>query len=118
MPVLAWMGWLWRPLRRLMVACAIAAGLALMLYGNDLARAEQVFFLKYLFSSQSAILWMSALFALAMVCYWIGFFSPTAAWLGTALTWGAVFAGVTGLLVRWREGHLMGPDLGLSLIHI
>ena len=38
-PVLAWMGWLWRPLRRLMVACAIAAGLALMLYGNDLARA-------------------------------------------------------------------------------
>ena len=59
-PALAWLGWLWRPLRRLMVACAIAAGLALMLYGNDLARAEQVFFLKYLFSSQSAILWMSA----------------------------------------------------------
>ena len=88
---------------RLMVACAIAAGVALMLYGNDLARAEQVFFLKYLFSSQSAILWMSALFALAMVCYWIGFFSPTAAWLGTALTWGAVFAGTTGMLVRWRE---------------
>ena len=71
-----------------------------------------MFFLKYLFSSQSAILWMSALFALAMVCYWIGFFSPTAAWLGTALTWGAVFAGTTGMLVRWREGHLMGPDLG------
>ena len=111
-PALAWLGWLWRPLRGLMVACAIAAGVALMLYGNDLARAEQVFFLKYLFSSQSAILWMSALFALAMVCYWIGFFSPTAAWLGTALTWGAVFAGTTGMLVRWREGHLMGPDLG------
>ena len=111
-PALAWLGWLWRPLRHLMIACAIAAGLALMLYGNDLARAEQVFFLKYLFSSQSAILWMCALFALAMVCYWIGVFSPTAAWLGTALTWGAVFAGVTGLLVRWREGHLMGPDLG------
>ena len=111
-PALAWLGWLWRPLRGLMVACAIAAGVALMLYGNDLARAEQVFFLKYLFSSQSAILWMSALFALAMVCYWIGFVSPTAAWLGTALTWGAVFAGTTGMLVRWREGHLMGPDLG------
>ncbi len=75
-PVLAWMGWLWRPLRRLMVACAIAAGLALMLYGNDLARAEQVFFLKYLFSSQSAILWMCALFALATVCYWIGRSAP------------------------------------------
>ena len=28
------------------------------------------------------------------------------------MTWGAVFAGTTGMLVRWREGHLMGPDLG------
>lgn len=111
-PALVWLGWLWRPLRRLMLACALAVGLALMLYQNDLARAEQVFFLKYLFSSQSAILWMSALFLLATACYWIGIMSPTAAWLGTALTWGAVFAGVTGLLVRWREGHLMGPDLG------
>src|SRR5690606_38523048 len=110
--VLTWMGWLWRPLRRLMVACALAAGLALVLYQNDLARAEQVFFLKYLFSSQSAILWMSALFILATACYWIGLFSPTAAWLGTALTWGAVFAGVTGMLVRCRDGPLMGPDLG------
>src|SRR5690606_827104 len=44
-----WMGWLWRPLRRLMIACALAAGLAVLLYGNDLGRAEQVFFLKYLF---------------------------------------------------------------------
>jgi len=111
-PVLAWLGWLWRPLRRLMIACALASGLAILLYHGDLARAEQVFFLKYLLSSQSAILWMSALFVLATVCYWIGFVSPTAAWLGTALTWGAVFAGVTGMLVRWREGHLLGPDIG------
>ncbi|KCV11463.1 hypothetical protein AZ25_0094, partial [Bordetella holmesii 04P3421] len=43
-PALAWLGWLWRPLRLLMVACALAAGLALLLYQNDLARAEQVFF--------------------------------------------------------------------------
>jgi len=111
-PGIAWLGWLWRPLRRLIVASALASGLALLLYHDDLARAEQVFFLKYLLSSQSAILWMSALFMLATLCYWIGFVSPTAAWLGTALTWGAVFAGVTGMLVRWREGHLMGPDIG------
>lgn len=109
---LTWLGWLWRPLRRLMIACALATGLALLLYQHDLAQAENAFFLKYLFSSQSAILWMSALFILATICYWIGIFSPTSAWLGTALTWGAVFAGLTGLLVRWREGHLMGPDLG------
>jgi cytochrome c-type biogenesis protein CcsB len=109
---MTWLGWLWRPLRRLMIACALATGLALWLYQADLARADQVFFLKYLFSSQSAILWMCALFILATICYWVGILSATAAWLGTALTWGAVFAGVTGLLVRWREGHLMGPDLG------
>jgi len=111
-PFLAWLGWLWRPLRSLMIACFLAAGFAIYLYQGDLARAEQVFFLKYLFSSQSAILWMCALFLIAMVCYWVGFVSATAAWLGTALTWGAVFSGLTGLLVRWHEGHLMGPDLG------
>ena len=111
-PVLTWLGWLWRPLRVLLVACGIAAGTAVILYGHDLARAEHDFLLKYLLSSQSAILWMSALFILATVCYWLGFFSPTCAWLGTACTWGAVFAGLTGMLVRWRESHLMGPDLG------
>lgn len=111
-PFVTWLGWLWRPMRRLMIAVAMSSLFAIWLYQGDLGRAEQVFFLKYLFSSQSAILWMCALFMIAMVCYWIGFISQTAAWLGTALTWGAVFAGVTGLLVRWREGHLLGPDLG------
>lgn len=111
-PALTWLGWLWRPLRTLMIAMGIASLFAIWLYQGDLARAEQVFFLKYLFSSQSAILWMSVLFVIATFCYWAGFVSTTAAWLGTALTWGAVFAGSTGMLVRWREGHLMGPDLG------
>ncbi|WP_019937354.1 c-type cytochrome biogenesis protein CcsB [Bordetella sp. FB-8] len=110
--VLTWLGWLWRPLRGLLVACGLAAGLALVLYGHDLARADHEFLLKYLLSSQSAILWMCALFILATVCYWLGFFSPTCAWLGTVCTWGAVFAGLTGMLVRWRESHLMGPGLG------
>ena len=111
-PALAWLGWLWRPLRVLLIACGLAAGLAVALYGHDLSRAEHDLLLKYLLSSQSAILWMSALFILATVCYWLGFFSPTCAWLGTACTWGAVFAGLTGMLVRWRESHLMGPGLG------
>ncbi|NYT82055.1 c-type cytochrome biogenesis protein CcsB [Alcaligenaceae bacterium] len=116
---LSWMAWLWRPLRTIMIACGASALFAIWLYSGgqglaqgDITRAENVFFLKYLFSSQSAILWMCALFVLAMVCYWAGFFSKTAAWLGTALTWGAVYAGTTGMLVRWREGHLLGPDIG------
>ena len=111
-PFLTWLGWLWRPLRTLMIVMALAAGLALWLYQGDIARADQAFLLKYLLSSQSAILWMCALFVVATFCYWVGLASPTAAWLGTALTWRAVFAGSTGMLVRWREGHMLGPDIG------
>jgi len=111
-PAMVWLGWLWRPLRTLMVASGLTALFSIWLYQGSLERADQVFLLKFLLSSQSAILWMCMLFVLATVCYWIGFVSKTAAWLGTALSWGAVYAGVTGLLVRWREGHLMGPDLG------
>lgn len=111
-PSLVWLGWLWRPLRTLMVASGLSALLAIWLYQGDIANADRAFLLKYLFSSQSSILWMCALFVIATVCYWIGFVSQTAAWLGTALSWGAVFAGTSGMLVRWREGHLMGPDLG------
>jgi cytochrome c-type biogenesis protein CcsB len=111
-PSVVWLGWLWRPLRTLLIAVGISSLFAIWLYDGDIARADQVFFLKYFFSSQSAILWMCALFVLATVCYWIGFVSPTAAWLGTAFSWGAVYTGSTGLLVRWREGHLLGPDLG------
>ena len=111
-PSLVWLGWLWRPLRTLMIASGLSALLAIWLYQTDLSNAVQLFLLKYLFSSQSSILWMCALFVIATVCYWIGFASQTAAWLGTALSWGAVYAGTSGMLVRWREGHLMGPDLG------
>jgi len=111
-PSIVWLGWLWRPLRTLLVISGLSALFAIWLYQADINRAEQVFLLQYLFSSQSAILWMCMLFVLATICYWMGFFSQTAAWLGTALSWGAVYAGTTGLLVRWREGHLMGPDLG------
>ena len=111
-PFIVWLGWLWRPLRTLLVVSGLTALFAIWLYQGDLARADQAFLLKYLLSSQSAVLWMCVLFVVATICYWVGLFSKTAAWLGTALTWSAVFAGTTGLLVRWREGHLLGPDLG------
>ena len=111
-PFVVWLGWLWRPLRTYMVASGLTALFAIWLYDGNLANADQNFFLKYFFSSQSAILWMCLMYLLATVCYWIGFASTTAAWLGTFLSWGATYAGTVGLLVRWREGHLMGPDLG------
>ncbi|RIY41471.1 c-type cytochrome biogenesis protein CcsB [Neopusillimonas maritima] len=118
-PATVWLGWLWRPLRTLLIASGVSALLAIWLYSagqglgqGDISRGDSVFLLKYLFSSQSAILWMCALFVLATIAYWVGFFSQTAAWMGTGLTWAAIYAGTTGLLVRWREGHLLGPDIG------
>ena len=118
-PFVAWLGWLWRPLRTITLACGLTALLAIWLYSTgdglingDIQKADSVFLLKYLLSSQSAILWMCSLFILATVLYWAGFFSDTAAWMGSGLTWAAVYAGTTGLLVRWREGHLLGPDIG------
>jgi len=84
------------------------------LYHGDLARAEQVFWLKYLISSQSAIMWMSALFVLATGAYWLGLIarSAFAAKVGSSLTWSAVSMGLIGLLVRWYESYLMGHDIG------
>lgn len=118
-PLLAWMGWLWRPLRTMTVVICAVSVFAIWLYspdGNlangDIYRSETVFFLKYLISSQSAILWMCALFVLATAMYWVGLFSPTVAWIASGMTWAGVYAGAIGLLVRWREGHLLGPDIG------
>jgi len=118
-PMLVWMGWLWRPLRTLSVVAGLVALLAVWLYSGgaglhqgDITRAESVFLLRYLLSSQAAVLWMCALFVLATASYWVGYVSHTAAWLGSGLTWAAVYAGTIGLLVRWREGHLLGPDIG------
>jgi cytochrome c-type biogenesis protein CcsB len=84
------------------------------LYAGDLARGQDQFLLKYLLSSQSAILWMCALFAFATVAYWVGLLArgATALWMGTVLTWAASVFGLVGLLVRWHETHLISPDVG------
>jgi cytochrome c-type biogenesis protein CcsB len=113
-PALVCLGWAWRPLQWLMGILALSMMATVGLYGGQIDQAEKAFLLKTLFSSQSAILWMSFLFLLAMICYWIGLVGRvgTATWLGSALSWGAVFAGWHGLLARWHESHLLGPDLG------
>lgn len=113
-PVFGWLGWAWRPLRNLLAGAAAIALFAVWLYAGNLQRAEQAFFLKYLFSSQSAILWMCALFFMATAAYWIGLAlrSSFAAATGTALTWAAVVAGLAGMLVRWYESYLVGTDIG------
>ena len=113
-PVVAYMGYRWGALKALVSAVAVLSLGSLAMYGGSLASAEQRFFLKYLLSSQSAILWMGVLFVLATAAYWIGLLgrSPTASFVGTACTWGAVLMGFTGMFVRWYESYLIGPDVG------
>jgi cytochrome c-type biogenesis protein CcsB len=119
-PALVWLGWFWRPLRWLMVVVAALALLAIWLYHGpegqaDLARADQVFLLKYFLSSQSAILWMSMLFFMSTVFYWLGLLTRAGASLealGSRMAWVALTLALVGSLVRWFESHQIGPDIG------
>jgi cytochrome c-type biogenesis protein CcsB len=113
-PALVVLGWRWKPARLLMAGFAATALLSIDLYQGDLARADTAFFLKYFLSSQSAILWMSALFVLATLFYWIGMLARSASGgaIGSRLTWFAVLMGFTGMMVRWYESYLIGADVG------
>jgi cytochrome c-type biogenesis protein CcsB len=115
-PSVIWLGWFWRPLQVLMAGVTVASLLAIASYQGDLARAEQVFWLKYFLSSQSAILWMSVLFFMSTVFYWLPIFirgqGGSLELLGSRLAWAAVTMALIGTMVRWYEGHQMGPDIG------
>jgi cytochrome c-type biogenesis protein CcsB len=82
--------------------------------GPSLARAEQAFFLKYMLSSQSAILWMSVFFFLSTIFYTLALATRSGrlAPIASKLSWWAVAIGLTGMLVRWYESYLMGTDIG------
>ncbi|MBR8060288.1 c-type cytochrome biogenesis protein CcsB [Burkholderia dolosa] len=114
MPALVALGWRWKPARLMMASIAVLSLASIQIYQGDLARADSAFFLKYFLSSQSAILWMSALFVLATVFYWIGMLarSESGSAIGQKLTWVAVLMGFTGLMVRWYESYLIGADVG------
>jgi cytochrome c-type biogenesis protein CcsB len=115
-PAAVWIGWFWRPLRALMLAVAGFSLLAILAYQGSLARAEDVFWLKYFLSSQSAILWMSVLFFMSTIFYWIGMFSPRQGdameRIGSRMAWVAVGMALTGTMVRWYESYLIGADVG------
>jgi len=108
------MGWLWKPARALMFYVAVISLFAINLYGTNLAAGEENFFLKFLFSAQSATMWMSALFVMATIAYFVELFSGNAftGKVATAMTWSATAMGFIGLLVRWRETYLHGIDIG------
>jgi len=111
---LGWMGQNWPGFRIHIAAVTGLSLLAVQLYGNDLKLADQNFFLNYLLSSQSAIMWMSALFVMATAAYFIGLFSRSefVEKVGSAMTWSGVTMGIVGLMVRWRESYLISHDVG------
>jgi cytochrome c-type biogenesis protein CcsB len=117
-PALAILGWAWKPLRSLMIGSTILTFLAIYFYqtpeGGALARAEQAFFLKYMLSSQSALLWMSVFFSFSTFFYTLNLFfrSQNMGTTGSKFCWAAVYIGLTGMLVRWYESYLMGADIG------
>jgi cytochrome c-type biogenesis protein CcsB len=114
------MGWFWRPLRALMLVVTLASLLGIWSYQGDLASAEQVFWLKYFLSSQSAILWMSVLFFMGTLFYWLGMIagqgeggrSASFELMGSRIVWAAIAMALIGTMVRWYEGYLIGPDVG------
>ena len=113
-PTFAWLGWHWKPVRWLIPLLALLSFFAIHLYGGSLDMANQKFFLKYLLSSQSAILWMGTLFFLSTLFYWGGLITRSnfGSSVGSVLCWAAVIMGFTGMLVRWYESYLVGMDVG------
>ncbi len=113
-PTFIWLGWHWKPVRWLIALMALLSLAAIGLYDNSLDAAGQKFLLKYLLSSQSAILWMCVLFVLANLFYLGGMLTRagTGSALGSLLCWAAILMGFTGLMVRWYESYLLGADIG------
>lgn len=111
---LAGLGWHWKAVRVLMIVLVAVSLWSISLYQGDLARAEQVFFLKYMISSQTAIMWMCFLYAMSGVAYWAGLLAHAEgpARAGTGFAWSATAMGFIGLLVRWYESYLIGTDVG------
>jgi cytochrome c-type biogenesis protein CcsB len=107
-------GWFWQAWRVFFPLSVLSALLAIGLYHGDLARAQQAFWLKYLLSSQSAVMWMCTLFFIATVVYWAGLLarSGNLTRIGSYLTWAACVMGTAGMLTRWYESYLIGRDIG------
>lgn len=107
------LGWHWQAAKLYM---GIVCGLSLIAISRypELGAAQTDFFLKYLLSSQSAIMWMSALFPAATLVYGAALFTGNSftGRVASSLTWMGAGAGLIGLLVRWHETHLYAGDIG------
>jgi cytochrome c-type biogenesis protein CcsB len=116
MPAAIALGWFWRPVQVLFVMVASFSLLAIWSYEGSLDRGETVFWLKYFFSSQSAIMWMSLMFFMATVFYWTAMFAKGRGQVmeivASRLVWIGITMALVGTMVRWYESYLLGADIG------
>lgn len=115
--ILITLGRLWPSIQWAGYSVAALSFLALWTYHihhDQYAVHDTAFFLRFLVSSQAAIMWMNVLFLLAMVTYFFALFkqSDFSGKVATALTWSGVVFGITGMMVRWRESYLININYG------
>lgn len=126
------LGWFFKPMRWFIIGGVLAGYAAVGLYDGNITNGHEQsgkFFLRYLLSSQSAIMWQCALTMFAFAAYLVG---TLTAWrqqqrqpeneqsqntnvllkIASDLAWAAAFMGFVGLLVRWHESYLLRPDAG------
>ncbi|GKT11448.1 MAG: hypothetical protein ISEC1_P0412 [Thiomicrorhabdus sp.] len=114
---LIWLGRFWESIQTITLISGLMTVLALWTYsnhGNVITANEEAFFLKFLVSSQSAIMWMNALFVLATVTYFFALFNKSDFTYKTAnfMVWAASTFGLVGMFVRWRESYLINEAYG------
>lgn len=83
-------------------------------HGNVFAAKDTAFFLKFLVSSESATMWMSALLVLATATYFFALFNKSdfTAKTATTMVWAAMVFGFVGMMIRWRESYIINFDYG------
>lgn len=108
------LGLSWTAVRILVLLVSALSLSGIYLYAGNLETAGQNFLLKYVLSSQSAIMWMSVLYAMATCTYIIFLFRQSEYTGKTAsrLTWAAIIMALTGMMIRWYESYLISPDIG------
>lgn len=114
---LAWLGVFWKSFQPYTLWVTALSLISIWTYqanGDVFSANEQAFLLKYLISSQSAFMWMNALFVFATVVYFLGVFrkSEFAGKTATTMVWAAAVFGFVGMMARWRESYLINVDYG------
>ena len=116
---LIFLGWFFKSLRWFIPVTAILAYLAVLSYGGNIDNSNR-FWLKYMLSSQSAIMWQCVLIVLAFFVYLLGGIvaakqkqdTNTLISMGSGIAWAGALAGFVGLLVRWHESYLISVEAG------